>query len=189
MTVLKRLVAASAGTLIVFHTLLASAAIDAMAWVSGAKVGEIDGHAQRDSKATTVLEFTHGPTKPGDLKSGLASGKRIHEPITMLLRVDGASAEPWKSALKQQDKLQVKVAFYRTAAASITATPAAAQHPYYTLTLGDAVLEKLEVVTPDKVQDPGSRPGATYLRVSFTFQKIDWTYADPGRQSSDDWTI
>jgi type VI secretion system secreted protein Hcp len=186
MTILKKLVAASAGALVVFHTLLASAAIDAYLWVSGPK-GEIEGHAQRDVKATQVLEFTHGPTKPGDLKAGLAAGKRIHEPITLLLKLDTATAEIWK-ALKPQDKLQVRFGFYRPAAAAITATPAAAQQPYYQLTLGDAAIEKLEVVPPEKVQDPGNKDRTEYLRISFTFQKIEYTWTDGGKTASDDWT-
>jgi len=185
MTILKKLVAASAGALIVFHTLLASAAVDAYLWVSGPK-GEIQGHAQRDARATQVLEFTHGPTKPGDLKSGLAAGKRIHEPITIVMKVDAASAEIWKS-LKQQDKLQMKFSFFRPAAAAITATPAAAQKPYYTLSFGDATLERLEVVTPDNVQHPASPDGMVYLRVWFTFQKIEWTWTDGGKTAGDDW--
>ncbi|HEX8792345.1 MAG TPA: type VI secretion system tube protein TssD [Polyangiaceae bacterium] len=188
MTILKKLVAASAAALIVFQSLVASAAIDAYLYVSGPK-GEIQGHSARDPRATTVLEFTHGTTSPRDLQSGLATGKRMHEPITLVMKMDTATSQMWK-ALKQNDKLQVKVAFYRPAVSAITGTPPAAQQPYHTLTLGDAAIEKLEIVSPDKVQDPGSKTGAEYLKVQFTYQKIEWTWTDGGKTTAaDDWTL
>lgn len=189
MAILEKLVAASAGALIVLQTLTAGAAgVDAMMYVSGPK-GEIDGQAQRDRKATTVVDFVHGPTKPGDLKAGLASGKRIHEPIIVVMKLDKATAEVWK-ALKQNDRLQVRFSFYRPAALAATSTPAAMKMPYYTLTLTDAMVEKLEILPPDSVQDPGSKDGATYLRVQFAFRSIDYTWTDGGKTAySDDWTM
>lgn len=188
MTILQKLVAVSAGALMVLQSPLASAApVDAVMWVSGPK-GEIDGQAQRDRKATTLVDFVHGPTKPGELKAALASGKRIHEPIVVVMKVDRATSEIWK-ALKQNDKLQVRFSFYRPAALAATTTPAAMQKPYYTLTLGDAMVEKLELLPPESVQDPGSKSGATYLRVALTFRTIDWTWPDGGQTFTDDWTM
>lgn len=186
MTILRKLVAVGAGALVVFHTLVASAAIDAYLWVDSAK-GAIEGHSQRDPKATTVLEFAHGPTKPGDLKTALASGRRIHEPVTVVVKVDHATSQIWK-ALTSHDKLQLRLAFYRPLAAAAVSTPAAMQVPYYTLKLGDALVEKVEIVSPDKVQDPGIKNDSEYLRVSFTFRTIEWTYSDSSKTNSDDWT-
>jgi type VI secretion system Hcp family effector len=188
MTILKKLVAASAGALIVLQTLAASAApVDAIMWVNGPK-GEIDGQAQRDRRATTLVDFAHGPTKPGDLKAALASGKKVHEPIVVIMRLDHATAELWK-ALRQQDKLQVRFSFYRPAAAAAMTTPAAMQQPYYTLSLGDATVEKLELLSPESVQDPGGKSGATYVRVQLAFRTIDWTWNDGGKTFNDDWTM
>ena len=65
-----------------------------------------------------MIEFTHGAISPRDIQSGLASGKRMHEPITLVMKMDPATSQLWK-ALKQTDKLQVKVAFYRPAVQKI----------------------------------------------------------------------
>lgn len=186
MTMFKKLVAASAGALIVFQSLAASAAgVDAMMWVSGPKTGELDGKAPRDRTAATVVDFIHGPTKPGDLKTGLASGKRIHEPIVVTMRLDKATAQLFQAALGKPDKLQVKFAFYRPAVGALTG--AGEQKPYYTLSLGDAMVEKVEVVPSDKVQDTGDKTASAYLRVQFTFQKIEWTWATGATTAADDW--
>ena len=107
---------------------------------------------------------TQALVSPRDAASGLPTGKRMHKPMT--ITVDQGAATPLLSqALKRND---VVTSF------TLSFTPVATGGMTHTFTIRD-------------VQGTKLAPSAEYSEVSFTYQKITWTWVEGGKTATDDW--
>jgi type VI secretion system secreted protein Hcp len=105
------------------------------------------------------------PTGKRQQASGVASGRRIWKPITILKEVDSTSPKFWQ-ALRQNDVLQVRLEFNPNGK-----TPK-------TIELQGATIANLRNI------QQGGKP---VEEIEFKYEKIEVTYSDGKKSYADDW--
>jgi type VI secretion system secreted protein Hcp len=122
----------------------------------------ITGQKQGDLPAIQVTGFSHEIVSPRDAASGLATGKRIHKPITISKTID-ASTPLLLNALADNENLsKLKL----------------------TLQMGGNAVETVELLNASVSDYQAQGANETW---SFTYQKITWTWLATGTTASDDW--
>jgi type VI secretion system secreted protein Hcp len=129
--------------------------------VTGQKQGQFHNGS---STSIGFSGFTEGVVSPRDPASGLPTGKRIHKPLTITKKIDAASPLLYSACTSNENLTQVVINLYSPGGTT----------PATKVTLTNASCSELE------------HDGQTET-VSFTFQKITWTYIDGGITAEDDW--
>jgi type VI secretion system secreted protein Hcp len=129
----------------------------------GQKTGQFHGG---DGSQTLIdfSGFTEGVVSPRDPASGLPTGKRQHKPITITKEIDASSPLLYNACVTNENLSEVVINLYSPGGST----------PTTTVKLTNASCADLE------------HDGQTE-KVSFTFQKIEWTYINGGITASDDW--
>jgi type VI secretion system secreted protein Hcp len=127
-----------------------------------------------------VLEFEHGIISPRDPASGLPTGKRQHKPLRVKLLLDKATPLLMNSLVNNENLPQLEIRFCRE-------IPNAAGTPVlrnvFFIRLTNANVASATLVDPD-----ATKPAAGGLfDATFTYQRIEWTWADGGITAMDDW--
>lgn len=111
-----------------------------------------------------VSSFTESVVSPRDAASGQASGKRQHKPFVVTKEIDAASPLLFKACTTNETLPEVVLNLYAPGGST----------PKTTVKLTNASCSALE---HDGQQET----------ISFTFQKIEWTWIDGGITAEDDW--
>ena len=111
-----------------------------------------------------VTKFTEGVISPRDAASGLPTGKRQHKPLTITKEIDAASPRLYRACTTNENLPEVVLNLYAPGGNT----------PKTTVKLTNASCASLQ-------------HDDQYETVSFTFQKITWTYIDGGITAEDDW--
>jgi type VI secretion system secreted protein Hcp len=128
-----------------------------------------------------VIGFNHEVVSPRDAASGLPTGKRQHQPLTITKEID-KSSPLLMIALTTNEKLpEVTLRFWQPSRSG-------KEFQYYTIQLENAAIsdirqEMLNNKYPENMQHKERE------HVSFVYQKITWIYEDGGITSSDDWLV
>lgn len=151
----------------------AQAALNAYLELEGETQGNIKGSVTKKGHAETikVLAISHEVVSPRDAASGLPTGKRQHKPLTITKPLDRSS--PLLNALlvNNENIPEWTLEIYQPAKGGEALT--------YTIELTNASISSIRLVTkPD---------GTLVQEVAFTYQKIEWTWADGGITAMDDW--
>jgi len=112
--------------------------------------------------------------------SGLASGRRTHDPLMIRKRVDKASPLLAK-ALCQNEVIDGVFKFFRPNPTGDGTT----QH-FYTVEITKGRVATHRLFNPDTI-DPASSTWPAMEEVSFVFHTITWTYEDGGVTHTDTW--
>ena len=165
--------------LIVSSALVVGAGLPSYMTVMGSKQGQIKGEVTKAGREDTILVigFSHEVVSPRDAASGLPTGKRQHKPIVITKKID-KSTPLLMNALVNNENLDVEVSVYG-------ATSGRKEMLCYTIQLTNAAVAGIKqymgfnattLITGDHLEE-----------VSFTYQKIIWTYEDGGITAEDDW--
>ena len=130
---------------------------------TGQKQGPIKGGGGSET-LIDFTGFTEGVVLERDAASGLPTGKRQHKPITITKEIDAASPLLYNACITNENLTQVVINLYSPGGST----------PTTKVTLTNASCADLE------------HDGQTET-VSFTFQKITWTYINGGITAQDDW--
>jgi type VI secretion system secreted protein Hcp len=145
--------------------------------LKGAKQGEIKGSVTQKGREGTIdlIAVSYGVETPIDAASGEASGKRQHQPVTIVKEVDQTSPQLFQ-ALVTNETLTAKIEFWRPLAdGSGTLTPV------FTITLASAFISSIKVASSEA-------PDIEELEeVQFVYQKIEVTWVEGGKTATDDW--
>lgn len=150
----------------------AHAALNAYLKLKGQKVGEIKGSVTQKGRegGIKVISVQHEIVSPRDAASGLPTGKRMHKPFVLTVEIDKATPL-LLNAVAGNEK-------FATFALDVGAP---GNGPgLYRVNLTNASIASFEFVT---LADGNTAA----LRLSFTYQKIEWTWVDGGITASDDW--
>ena len=128
----------------------------------------IDGYITMKGKRSHVIDVRQAIVSPRDAQSGQASGRRQHQPITIVKEVDAASPL-YKEAYEKHEALGTVV---------IEFTPREKSPEKVTLT--DAVITEIKFV-------PRHGAEGEEEEITLTYRQIEWTLKG-GRTSTDDWT-
>jgi type VI secretion system secreted protein Hcp len=120
----------------------------------------------------------------------MGTGKRQHKPFTITKEVDKSSPILYSILVTNENLPTVTLQFMRanTAGAVGLAGAGDAEKPYYTVTLTNAHISQIRFVQPDTLKTE-TRSLPEIEEVSFTYQKIVWTFAEGGITAQDDWTM
>ena len=135
-------------------------AIQATAEIVGAKSGPIAGDGPNGK--VIVIAVSHEIVSPRDLATGQSSGKRQHKPLTIRKEIDKSTPLLYKAVTTNEVLSSVTLTYFKGGS------------PVMTVKLTNANIASL------------SQSGGTES-LSFTYQKITWTWIDGGITHSDDW--
>ncbi len=127
--------------------------------------GQKQGHFHNGTSTSIDFSgFTEGVVSPRDPASGLPTGKRMHKPLTITKEIDATSPLFYNACVTNENLTSVVIDLDAPGGTT----------PATRIELTNASCSELE------------HDGQTET-VSFTFQKIQWTYLDGAISAEDDW--
>ena len=157
-------------------------AITAYLTLKGQKQGAIQGSVTQKGREGAILvhSFSHEILSPRDSASGLPTGKRQHRPLLILKEIDRSSPLLRSALVNNENLVTFQLAFY----APLPAT--GVERQTYTITLTNANIASIAESMPDN--EIAANAGLPLReQVTFTYQKIQWTWTDGGITAMDDW--
>ena len=158
-------------------------AISAYLTLAGQKQGAIKGSVTDQGRENSILVHSYRSEieSPRDPASGLPTGKIVHNPIMVLKEVDKTSPLLRNALVNNENLVTWKLQFWSPA----TSTTGVAQLTY-TIELTNASIASISEYMSDN-DDPANVNLPLLEEISFTYQKIQWTWNDGGVTASDDW--
>jgi type VI secretion system secreted protein Hcp len=159
-------------------------ALDAYMTLKGRVSGDIKGSVTTPGHegAIRVVAGQHEITSPRDAQTGLPTGKRQHKPFVVTKELDKSTPILYKVLATNESIASLVVKFMAPAPTG----PSGATINDYTVTLTNASIADITFVMPSTV-DATTSKSPELDRVSFTYQKIEWTWTEGGISASDDW--
>ncbi len=149
--------------------------------LEGEKQGKIEGSCVQEGREGTILvqALNHEVSIPRDAQTGLATGKRVHHPLTILKEFDKSTPLLYQALTSGEHMKSVEIKWYR-----IDAT--GSEEHYFTTKLEDAIIVSIR---PDMKNclDPAWTDLPHLEEISFTYRKVIWRWEPDGIESEDDW--
>jgi type VI secretion system secreted protein Hcp len=177
----KRFLSLIAVVMILATASSASAALTAYMTLTGQKSGNVKGSVTQKGRegSIAVIALNHDVVSPRDPASGLPTGKRMHKPLTVTMELDQSTPILYNMLTTNENIPTLEVKFWRAGATGIEAQ-------YFTVRLTNANISDIHLVEPN-TKNPDTMRYESYVEVSFTYQKIQWTWTDPSVTAADDW--
>jgi type VI secretion system secreted protein Hcp len=157
--------------------------LNAYLTIKGQKQGDIKGGVTQKGREGSILvhAFDNAILSPRDPASGLPTGKRTHEPVTIMKEADRSTPLLWNALVNNENLTQWRLDFWST-----DPKQGAAEKLIYSVSLVNASIASIhEYMDDDQVPAQAALP--LQNEISFTYQKIEWTWTDGGISASDDW--
>ena len=144
--------------------------------IDGERVGQIEGSSTAPGREgwIDVLGFQHEIVSPRDAASGLPTGKRQHKPFVITKPVDKATPLLLNVLANNENLPTVELEFVRP-------NRKGTEEVYFTIELTNASIAGVEMERPENMTHQPRE------HISFTYQKITWTWQDGGITAEDDW--
>lgn len=158
-------------------------ALNAYLKIKGEKTGEIKGSVTQKGRENTIMvvAYAHEMYSPRDAASGLPTGKRMHKPLTITKEIDKSSPLIYNALVNNERLTEFELRFWRPSPKGT-----GAEQQFFTIKLTNAnVSQVYEYMLDNKIAENMKFPPMEM--VSFTYQKITWTYEDGGITAEDDW--
>jgi type VI secretion system secreted protein Hcp len=127
--------------------------------ITGQKQGQFQGP---NGPTIPIVAIGHEIVSPRDAASGLPTGKRQHKPLTITKEIDKATPLLMNALVTNENLTQVLIGMLRS---------------------GNQVM----TVTLTNASVAGRVQKGDFETISFTYQKITWTWVDGGITAQDDW--
>jgi type VI secretion system secreted protein Hcp len=161
-------------------------ALNAYLKLKGQKSGEVKGSVTQKGREGKIMvhAYTHEIVTPRDAASGLPTGKRQHKPLTITKEIDKASPILYQIMVTNENIPEFELQFWMPQIKA--AAGGGAEVQFYTIKLTNANIAQMhEYMLDNKI--PANMPIPPMETVSFTYQKIEWTWVDGGITANDDW--
>ena len=156
--------------------------------LEGQNQGVIEGSSVIQGRENTILVYSldHIIQIPRDQHTGLPTGKRVHLPMTIIKEVDKSSPKLYQALTSGEQfgddsKVGVTLDYYRI-------SPSGNEEKYFTVKLHKAIIVSIEAFFPESFI-PGNEPFKHMEKVSFTYEKIIWTWEPDGIEADDAWAV
>jgi type VI secretion system secreted protein Hcp len=161
-------------------------ALQAYLALKGQKQGAINGSITQKGRENTigVIAVSHQIVSPRDAASGLPSGKRMHKPFVITKELDKSTPLLYNALVYNENIPDWKLTFYTSGTAAVKNVGSEVNH--YTVELINANIASIEFVMKNN-RKPENMQFNEHEEVSFTYQKIIWTWNEGGITASDDW--
>ncbi|MDR1606867.1 MAG: Hcp family type VI secretion system effector [Deltaproteobacteria bacterium] len=156
-------------------------ALTAYMAINGKSQGDIKGDCpQGGDKKDKIIVYNvdHNVEIPKDTHTGLPTGQRIHNPLTILKHKDNSTPKLYQACCKGE-QAKVDLLFFRV-------KDTGEEENYFKITLEDAIIVNLREFTPTTFL-PDNKPYKDMEEVSFTYSKVTWSYTDGNIEFTDDW--
>ncbi len=149
--------------------------------LKGQKQGDIKGGVTQKGREGKILvmAFNHEIHSPRDPASGLPTGKRIHQPFVITKEIDKSSPLLYSALVNNETLTGWELQCFAAKSAGLEVNN-------YTVTLTNASISGINsIMLNNKVPENNKMP--MMEEVSFTYQKIQWTWVDEGIIAEDNW--
>ncbi len=149
--------------------------------IEGEKQGKIKGGVTQAGRVDWIEchAFNHEVISPRDAASGLPTGKRQHKPVRIIKSFDKASPLLMNALVNNENLKKVEFCFWQP-------SKAGKEQLYYKVELINANIAGIKPYVLN-VKDPNLTRFPDMEEISFTYQKIIWTFMDGGITAEDDW--
>ena len=158
-------------------------ALNAYLTLSGETQGDIKGSVTQAGREDSIMVIAtqHEIVSPRDAASGLPTGKRQHKPFNIVKAIDQASPLLMMVLTNNENVTDFKLKCYRPSSSG-------AEEHFYTVELTNANIAGIrqESLNNKYAENMNHQPRET---VSFTYQKVMWTFEDGGITAEDDWKV
>jgi type VI secretion system secreted protein Hcp len=177
----KKFISLVAGLMVLAMASSASAAMTSYMTLTGQKSGAVKGSVTQKGHegSIAVIAMNHEVVSPRDPASGLPTGKRMHKPLNITMELDQSTPILYNMLATNENIPTLEVKLWRP-------NPAGIETQYFTIRLTNANISDIRLVEPN-VKNADTTRLDSYLEVSFTYQKIQWTWSDPSITGADDW--
>jgi len=162
-------------------------ALNAYLHLKGQKQGQIKGSVTQKGRegAIEVNAFTHELVSPRDATSGLPSGRRIHKPLVITKELDKSTPLLYNALVNNESLTQFELkCFTPSMSGRIGAVGTETNH--FTIRLTNANIASIKTVMHNNnIAESAALP--IMQEITFTYQKIEWTWVDGGITAMDDW--
>ena len=147
----------------------------------GEKQGKIEGSCDMQGREGTILVYgmDHAITIPRSPTDGLATGKRVHGPLSIVKEYDNSSPKLYQALCTGEHMKNVTLKWYRI-------TKQGSEEHYFTHVLEDAIVVSVSPFMPTTLLSEND-PYRHMEKVSFTYKKIKWTWEPNGIEAEDSW--
>jgi len=152
--------------------------------LKGQRSGEIKGGVVIKGREgqIQVLDVRHSVVSPRDVASGLPTGQRQHKPLEVTIPLDRSAPFFYNMVATNENIADLQLNTWATNPK--LGTGSAAEVLAYTIRLTNANIASVEEIV--KTDAAGNNPKPC-LKISLTYQKIEWTWTDGGITAMDDW--
>ncbi len=149
--------------------------------LAGKTQGTITGGVTIKGREGSILvhSFENEILSPRDPTTGQPTGKREHEPIVIVKEIDKSSPRLWAALVANEVLTTWVLRFWAAAAKGM-------EQEIYTITLTNASIASVREYMVDNLTAADANL-PMLEEVTFTYQKIQWTWTDGGITASDDW--
>lgn len=149
--------------------------------IKGEKQGAIKGSVTQKGREGWIecFAFEHKVHSPRDPASGLPTGKRVHSPLKIIKPIDKSTPLLMNVLVNNENIPELELQFFAPSAAG-------AETNFYKITLTNANISEVKPYmlmnrNPEYMRYPEME------EVSFTYQKVEWTFVKGGITAMDDW--
>ena len=171
----KRFISLMAGTMVLATAASASAANTIFMTLTGQKSGAVKGGVTQKGRENSiqVMAVDDEIVSPRDAASGLPTGKRQHKPLRVSIELDQSAPILYAMITNNENITSLELKFWRPSVSGV-------ETQFYTVRLTNANIADIHTTTDATTH-------ATMLEVSFTYQKVQWTWTDGGVSATDNW--
>ena len=150
--------------------------------LAGQKQGAITGGVTIKGREGSILvhSFENEILSPRDPTSGLPTGEREHEPLVIVKEIDKSSPKLWSALVNNEVLTTWVLRFWAPAASGM-------EKEIYTITLTNASIASMREYMVDNLTAADANL-PMLEEVTFTYQKIQWTWTDGAITAQDDWS-
>lgn len=151
--------------------------------LEGEQQGTIDGSCEMQGRENTILvqAFNHEVRIPRDPQSGLSTGKRVHNALSVVKVFDKSSPKLYQALCTGEHMKIVTIKWYRI-------DPQGQEEHYFTHVLEDAIIVSIRPWMPNCLDT--QTEGFTHMEeLMFTYKKIRWTWEVDGVEAEDSWLV
>jgi type VI secretion system secreted protein Hcp len=127
-----------------------------------------------------ALAFNHEIVSPRDPATGLASGRRQHQPLRVVIPHDKSLPPLMQALVLNKPILKITVNFFRPNASGV-------DELYMKYDLTNVSVSSMRPWMPN-TRDPNTLDFGAQVEVAFTYQRIAWTFINGGITADDTWS-
>jgi type VI secretion system secreted protein Hcp len=161
-------------------------AMIAYMYAKGQKSGPINGSVTQKGRENSVqvVGYSHEIVSPRDPQSGLPTGQRMHKPLIITKQTDKSTPIFYQVMCTNENLTSVTIKFWTPQLKTASGVGSSVQH--YTVTLTNANIAQIQASSEGDSHAETTK-GEEIEKISFTYQKIEWTWTDGGITAGDDW--